>query len=122
MRALVLSGVILVLSWWAPAPLVAELGSLPRAANVPPDASTQGISGSDFGNHQPSGHGRCEYGDRGRLLDVVRVASYPTPSDAQAYYDAWIEFYVGFYVFPPLPNVDINYGFDTYKVTYCTID
>ena len=46
----------------------------------------------------------------------VRVASYPTVPDAQAYYDAWIEFYLGFYVFPPLPLVTIDYGFDTYKV------
>ena len=52
----------------------------------------------------------------------MRVASYPTAADAQAYYDAWIAFYQGFYVFPPLPVVRIDYGFDTYKVTYCTID
>ena len=38
----------------------------------------------------------CGYGDRGRLLHSVRVASYPTAADAQAYYDAWIQSTAGF--------------------------
>ncbi len=94
MRAVALFGLILALNGSAPVSLIAERGARPH----------------------------CRYGDRGRLLDSVRVASYPTAADAQAYYDAWIEFYEGFYVFPPFPLVKIDYGFDTYKVTYCTID
>ena len=94
MRAVALFGLILALNGSAPASLIAERGARPH----------------------------CGYGDRGRLLHSVRVASYPTAADAQAYYDAWIQFYDGFYVFPPFPPVEIDHGFDTYKVTYCTID
>ena len=94
MRALSLFGLILALNVLAPALSIAEPG-----ARLP-----------------------CGYGDRGRLLHSVRVASYPTAGDAQAYYDEWIQFYEGFYVFPPFPLVKIDHGFDTYKVTYCTID
>jgi hypothetical protein len=65
---------------------------------------------------------RCRRGDRGRLLHVERVASHPTAADARAYLDAWVEFYQGFYQFPPNLPVDIDHGFDTYKVTYCTVD
>jgi hypothetical protein len=46
------------------------------------------------------------------------VASHPTAADAQGYFDSWIDFYR----FPPDLAVDIDYGFDTYKVTYCTVD
>ncbi len=64
----------------------------------------------------------CRYGDRGRLLRFDRVASHPTAADARTYFDAWIEFYRDFYAFPPSLPVNIGYGFDTYKVTYCTDD
>jgi hypothetical protein len=65
---------------------------------------------------------RCRHGDRGRLLGFDRMASRPTAADARAYLDAWIEFYQDFYHFPEDIPVDIDYGFDTYKVTYCTVD
>jgi hypothetical protein len=61
-------------------------------------------------------------GDRGRLLGFERVASYPTAADARAYFDSWVEFYQDFYQFPADLPVDIGYGFDSYKVTYCTVD
>jgi pimeloyl-ACP methyl ester carboxylesterase len=80
------------------------------------------IPGEPVAQLRQAGRPRCGYGDRGRLLDAERVASYPTAADAQAYYDEWIAFYLGFYVFEPLPVVRIDYGFDTYKVTYCSID
>jgi hypothetical protein len=64
----------------------------------------------------------CGHGDRGRLLGFERVASYPTAADARAYFDSWVEFYQDFYQFPADLPVDIGYGFDSYKVTYCTVD
>jgi hypothetical protein len=64
----------------------------------------------------------CRRGDRGRLLRFDRVASYPTGADARAYFDSWIDFYQDFYQFPSDLAVDIDHGFDTYKVTYCTVD
>jgi hypothetical protein len=50
------------------------------------------------------------------------VASHPTAAVARAYFDSWIDFYRDFYQFPPDLAVDIDHGFDTYKVTYCTVD
>jgi hypothetical protein len=64
----------------------------------------------------------CRHGDRGRLLDYQRVASYPTPHDARAHFDAWIAFYQDFFNFPADLPVTFRYGFDSYKVTYCTND
>ncbi len=64
----------------------------------------------------------CRGGDRGRLLGFERVASHPTAADARAYFDSWVEFYQDFYQFPANLPVDIDHGFDTYKVTYCTVD
>ena len=64
----------------------------------------------------------CRPGDRGRLLRFERVASHPTAADAQAYFDAWVEFYRDYYQFPADLTADIRYGFDSYKVTYCTVD
>jgi acetyl esterase/lipase len=64
----------------------------------------------------------CGEGDRGRLLHFEQVASHPTAADARAYFDSWIDFYRDFYGFPPSLPVDIQHGFDTFKVTYCTID
>jgi hypothetical protein len=60
-----------------------------------------------------AGDQSCRHGDRGRLLRVERIASYPTASDARAYYDAWIDFYLGFYVFQPLPDLfDMQHYWD----------
>jgi hypothetical protein len=64
----------------------------------------------------------CGHGDRGRLLGFERVASHPTAADTRAYFDSWVEFYQDFYQFPANLPVDIRHGFDTYKVTYCTVD
>jgi hypothetical protein len=64
----------------------------------------------------------CRRGDRGRLLGFERVASHPTAADARAYFDSWVEFYQDFYRFPASLPVDIDHGFDTYKVTHCTVD
>ena len=63
----------------------------------------------------------CRHGDRGRLLDYQRVASYPTPHDARAHFDEWIAFYQDFFQFPADLPVTFEYGFDSYKVTYCTM-
>ena len=49
--------------------------------------------------------------------------SAPVPTtDARAYFDAWVDFYQDYYRFPPNLPVRIEHGFDTYKVTYCTVD
>ncbi len=64
----------------------------------------------------------CRQGDRGRLLDYQKVASYPTPRDARAHFDEWIAFYQDFFNFPEDLPVTFQYGFDSYKVTYCTND
>ena len=40
----------------------------------------------------------------------------------RAYFDEWIAFYQDFYEFPPDIPVRFSYGFDSYKVTYCTLD
>ena len=78
-----------------------------------------GVRASDSGGDSSR---RCRHGDRGRLLGFERVASHPTAADARAYFDSWIEFYQDFYHFPEDLAVDIEYGFDSYKVTYCTVD
>lgn len=64
----------------------------------------------------------CRRGDRGRLLRFERVASHPTAADARAYFDSWVESYRDLYQFPADLPVDIDHGFDSYKVTYCTVD
>jgi len=64
----------------------------------------------------------CGPADRGRPLEYRRVASYPTPSAARAYFEEWIAFYQDFYGFPPDLPVTFAYGFDSYRVTYCTVD
>ena len=68
------------------------------------------------------GHLSCGHGDRGRLIRYERVASHPTADSVRAYFDEWIGFYQDFYQFPPDIPVRFNYGFDSYKVTYCTVD
>ena len=41
---------------------------------------------------------------------------------ARAHFDEWIAFYQDFYKFPADIPVTFGYGFDSYKVTYCTND
>ena len=78
-----------------------------------------------IGTGMVSGHGDdsspCRPGDRGRLLRAVRVASHPTATDVREYFESWVDFYRDFYGFTSFP-VDIDHGFDTYKLTYCTVD
>ncbi len=50
-----------------------------------------------------------------------QVASYPTADSVQAYFDEWVAFYQDYYLFPDIP-VSFEYGFDSYKVSYCTVD
>jgi pimeloyl-ACP methyl ester carboxylesterase len=64
----------------------------------------------------------CQQGDRGRLIGFQKVASYPTAGDARAYFEDWIAFYQDYYQFPENLPVTFAYGFDSYKVTYCTND
>jgi hypothetical protein len=67
-------------------------------------------------------HRSCRQGDRGRLIRYEKVASRPTATSVRVYFDEWIAFYQDFYQFPPDIPVTFNYGFDSYKVTYCTVD
>jgi pimeloyl-ACP methyl ester carboxylesterase len=69
-----------------------------------------------------SGAGSCREGDRGRLIRYEMVASHPTAASVRAYFNEWIAFYQDFYQFPPDIPVTFNYGFESYKVTYCTVD
>ena len=64
----------------------------------------------------------CRQGDRGRLIGYEQVGSYPTPHDARAHFEEWIAFYQDFFNFPEDLPVTFEYGFDSYKVTYCTDD
>jgi dienelactone hydrolase len=64
----------------------------------------------------------CGPWDRGRLIRYEQVASYATAASVRAYFDEWIAFYQDFYNFPPALPATFHYGFDSYKVTYCTID
>ena len=65
---------------------------------------------------------QCEQGDRGRLIRYEKVGSYPTAHDARAHFEEWIAFYQDYYQFPENLPVTFEYGFDSYKVTYCTDD
>jgi fermentation-respiration switch protein FrsA (DUF1100 family) len=67
-------------------------------------------------------HSSCRENARGRLLGYERVASRPTAASVRAYFDEWIAFYQDFYQFPPDIPIRFHYGFDSYKVTYCTVD
>ena len=78
--------------------------------------------GQDADTASANGHLSCGHGDRGRLIRYERVASHPTADSVRAYFDEWIAFYQDFYQFPPDIPVTFNYGFDSYKVTYCTVD
>jgi acetyl esterase/lipase len=64
----------------------------------------------------------CRHGDSGRLLRYERVASHPTAASVRAYFDEWIAFYQDFYQFPPDIPVSLEYGFDSYTMSYCTLD
>src|SRR5437868_1190195 len=64
----------------------------------------------------------CRQGDSGRLVRSERVASYPTPALVRAYFNEWVAFYKDFYKFPSDLPETFQYGFDSYKVTYCTTD
>jgi hypothetical protein len=64
----------------------------------------------------------CRDGDRGRLLRYELVASHPTAASAQAYFDEWTALYQEYYDFPAHLPERFTYGFDSYKVTYCTLD
>ena len=65
---------------------------------------------------------QCQRGDRGRLIRYEKVGSYPTAHDARAHFEEWIAFYQDYYQFPENLPVTFEYGFDSYKVTYCTDD
>jgi acetyl esterase/lipase len=69
-----------------------------------------------------SGQSSCREGNRGRLLHYERVASYPTAESVRDYFYEWIAFYQDFYKFPPDLPERFTTGFDSYKVTYCTVD
>ena len=77
--------------------------------------------GDDADTASASGHPSCRQGKRGRLIRYERVASYPTATSVRAYFDKWIAFYQDFYQFPPDIPVTFDYGFDSYKVMYCTV-
>jgi aryl carrier-like protein len=79
---------------------------------------TVGRAGPSNWNHPAA----CEDGDRGRLIRFEHVAAFPTAASARAYFDEWIAFYDGFYNFPEDLPVSIVYGFDSYRVTYCTVE
>ena len=64
----------------------------------------------------------CQQGERGRLIGYQKVGSYPTAQDARAHFEEWIAFYQDFFNFPENLPVTFEYGFDSYKVTYCTDD
>ena len=55
------------------------------------------------------------------LIAVERVASHPTAASVRDYFDEWVAFYQDFYQFPAIP-VTFTYGFDSFKITYCTVD
>ena len=78
--------------------------------------------GQDADTASASSHPSCGHGDRGRLIRYEKVASYPTANSVRAYFDEWIAFYQDFYQFPADIPVTFNYGFESYKVTYCTVD
>jgi fermentation-respiration switch protein FrsA (DUF1100 family) len=80
------------------------------------------VTASDAALASARAHPSCRHADRGRLVGYEKVASHPTPASARAYFDEWIAFYQEFYRFPPDIPVRFDYGFDSYKVTYCTVD
>jgi hypothetical protein len=87
-----------------------HLGLRPSAPGQDPDAASAGARAS------------CRRGDRGRLIRYEKVASYPTAASVRDYFYEWIAFYQDFSQFPPDIPATFNYGFDSYKLTYCTVD
>ena len=88
----------------------------------PPIAGFGAWQGDGGANTSMVGHASCRNNDRGRLIRYEKVASYPSRASVRAYFDEWIAFYQDFYEFPPDIPVRFSYGFDSYKVTYCTLD
>ena len=74
------------------------------------------------GGGPASSHAACGPQDRGRLIGFERIASHPTPASARDYFDSWVDFYRDYYGFPADIDADISYGFDSFRVSYCTID
>jgi len=68
------------------------------------------------------GRAPCRDGDRGRLLRYEKVASRPTAAAVRAYFQEWVALYQDYYFFPPDLPERFTHGFDSYKVTYCTVD
>lgn len=101
----------------APLALIAATTSLAcdRAETTAPEPAALA---ADVAATSPSS---CGPGQRGRLIGFEKVASRATPADVQAYFDEWIAFYQDFYRFPAVP-VTFDHGFDSYRVTYCTVD
>src|SRR5678815_4937904 len=97
----------------------ALLGVLALAfvAGTAPGLTTETLAAQSIANARST----CRAGDRGRLIAVERVASHPTPASVQAYFDEWVAFYQDFYQFPAIP-VTFTDGFDSFKITYCTVD
>jgi len=92
-------------------------------ARAEPPSAGFGASLSEGGSTASTGsHAPCRGDDRGRLISFRKVASYPTSASVRAYFDEWVAFYQDFYQFPADIPVKFSYGFDSYKVTYCTVD
>lgn len=81
-----------------------------------------GLAWTVAATNAAAGASACGPGDRGELVRYEKVAAYPTAAAARAYFDDWVAFYQDFYQFPADLPVAIEHGFDSYKVTYCTID
>ncbi|AKT38467.1 alpha/beta hydrolase [Chondromyces crocatus] len=64
----------------------------------------------------------CRAGERGRVLTYEKVDERATAEDTQAYFDDYITIYTQIgYVTEPVA-AEIQYGIDSYRVTYCTVD
>ena len=102
--------------------VVLILTTASHAPAEPPAPGFRAAIGQEADAARANGHLFCGHGDRGRLIGYERVASHPTADSVRAYFDEWVAFYQDFYQFPPNIPVTFNYGFDSYKVTYCTVD
>ena len=103
--------------------LVALILATPSSARAePPATGFRALLGDDGGTASAQAHPPCRQGDRGRLIRYEKVASHPTRASVRAYFADWVAFYQDFYQFPPDIPVRFAYGFDSYKVTYCTVD
>jgi len=102
--------------------VVLFLATASQAVAQSPATDSGTALGGGPGTTDTEGQPSCRRGDRGRLIRYRRVASHPTPASTRAYFDEWIAFYQDLYRFPPDIPVRFKYGFDSYKVTYCTVD